>query len=237
MKAFHSGHDLLTMNQKTRIDNRLPVAREGIPFILCSLIATLILLFFDLWILSIPACLIFLFIIYFFRDPERENNAIKNSILSPADGRILKVENINDNENPLGEPAVRASIFMSVFNVHVNRIPISGRITDIVYNKGSFLSANLDKASEQNENNMLVLETSEGKRIVFIQIAGLIARRIACWIKKQDYVEAGQRFGLIRFGSRLDIYIPQDTEVITRPRDKVKAAVTVIGYLNENNRR
>jgi phosphatidylserine decarboxylase len=120
---------------------------------------------------------------------------------------------------------------MSIFNVHVNRIPSKGRISEIVYNNGRFFSANLDKASEYNENNRITLETDKGHTIIFIQIAGLIARRIVCWIDEMDYVKAGQRFGLIRFGSRLDIYIPSESRISIKVRDRVKAGETIIGYL------
>lgn len=121
---------------------------------------------------------------------------------------------------------------MSIFNVHVNRIPIGGTIQEIIYRPGSFFSANLDKASELNENNMITLKTPDSRKIVFIQIAGLIARRISCWVKEGDHVAAGQRFGLIRFGSRLEVYIPGDSRITARIHQKVKAGKTIIGYLS-----
>jgi phosphatidylserine decarboxylase len=121
---------------------------------------------------------------------------------------------------------------MSIFSVHVNRIPIHGKIVDISYNKGKFFSANLDKASEQNENNRITLETHGGRKLVFVQIAGLIARRIVCWINEQDHVKTGQRCGLIRFGSRLDVYLPSDTKVDVKPKNMVKAGETIVGYLS-----
>jgi phosphatidylserine decarboxylase len=127
---------------------------------------------------------------------------------------------------------MKISVFMSVFNVHVNRIPIMGKISEIVYHSGKFFSAHLDKASEKNEKNLIALQTGDGRKIVFVQIAGLIARRIVCWIKEGDHVKTGQRFGLIRFGSRLDIYLPEDTRVTVQPRDKVKAGETVLGHLS-----
>jgi phosphatidylserine decarboxylase len=134
-------------------------------------------------------------------------------------------------DNPIGEPAVLISIFMSVFNVHVNRIPIAGNISEITYHQGKFFSANLDKASRENENNRILLQTDLGHKIAFVQIAGLIARRIACWIQEGDRVGAGQRFGLIRFGSRLDIYLPKDSQLAITPGEKVTAGVTILGYL------
>ena len=133
--------------------------------------------------------------------------------------------------NPLGQPSIKVSIFMNIFNVHVNRIPFGGTIKKISYHPGKFLSANLDKASEQNENNRVTLETVDSREILVIQIAGLIARRIACWIEKGDSVKTGQRFGLIRFGSRLEVFLPEDSRIVARVRQKVKAGETVIGYL------
>jgi phosphatidylserine decarboxylase len=218
--------------KKTRIENSWPIAREGLLFIILSGLASLLLFYLGLLPYAIPMSIICLFIIYFFRDPERNNNARIDAVLTPADGRILYVRNLNHGNNPLGEPAVMISVFMSLFNVHVNRVPASGRILGINYSPGRFFSANLDKASEQNEKNRITMETDMGPRIVFIQIAGLIARRIACWVKEKDHVMAGQRCGLIRFGSRLDIYIPYNSRIIIKSGDRVKAGETVIGYLS-----
>jgi phosphatidylserine decarboxylase len=180
---------------------------------------------------AILMVIVTLFIVYFFRDPIRTCDAPDNAVISPADGRILEVRQIGEGDSPLGKNTIKISIFMSIFNVHVNRIPSRGRISEIVYNNGRFFSANLDKASEYNENNRITLETDKGHRIIFIQIAGLIARRIVCWINEMDYVKAGQRFGLIRFGSRLDIYIPPESRISIKVRDRVKAGETIIGYL------
>ena len=173
-----------------------------------------------------------LFVIFFFRDPDRQNDSEQNAVLTPADGKILEVRHFQGTDNPLGEPVVKVSIFMSVFNVHVNRIPIGGIIEKITYRHGNFFSANLDKASKHNENNMISLQTSDSRRIVLIQIAGLIARRIACWIEEGDRVHAGQRFGLIRFGSRLEVYLPLDSQISVSLNQRVKAGKTIIGYLS-----
>ena len=173
-----------------------------------------------------------LFVIFFFRDPERRPQTPPDAVLTPADGRILEIESLGEDEpNPLGEPARRISIFMSIFDVHVNRIPVSGAIKKIAYHPGKFFSANLDKASKFNEHNKLTLETSASRKIVFIQIAGLIARRIACWVTEGETVKAGQRFGLIRFGSRVEVYLPRDSRIMVRKGQRVKAGTTVIGYL------
>ncbi|MBN1830552.1 MAG: phosphatidylserine decarboxylase family protein [Deltaproteobacteria bacterium] len=218
--------------EKTRINNRWPVVREGIPFITLGLFLTILFTFLGLDILSILTGLLTLFIIFFFRDPARQNHVSDKAVLTPADGTILRIQHFEDEENPLGEPAIRISVFMSLFNVHVNRIPIMGKISEIVYHSGKFFSAHLDKASDTNENNFITLHTGDGRKIVFVQIAGLIARRIVCWIKEGDHVKTGQRFGMIRFGSRLDIYLPRDTHVTIQPRDKVKAGETILGHLS-----
>jgi phosphatidylserine decarboxylase len=218
--------------EDTRINNRLPVAREGLLFITVWSATTCVFLYFGLLFLGIFAGVLSLFTIYFFRDPNRDNQVHEKTVLTPADGKILGIQHLQGNNNPLGKPAIKVSIFMSIFNVHVNRIPIAGRILKIIYNPGKFFSANMDKASEQNENNRIFLETNDGREIVFVQIAGLIARRIVCWIKEGVEVQAGQRFGLIRFGSRLDIYLPDDTKLLIQPKNKVKAGKTIIGYLS-----
>ncbi|MBW1996724.1 MAG: phosphatidylserine decarboxylase family protein [Deltaproteobacteria bacterium] len=193
-----------------RINNSLPVAREGLPFIFGSVLLTTAFLLAGPLFLLIPAAVVTLFIVYFFRDPDRENPG---------------------GEKVLGEPAIKVSVFMSLFDVHVNRIPVSGRILEVKYRPGRFFSANLDKASEENEHNQVTLETGRGHRVVFVQIAGLIARRIVCWIRSGDVVSAGQRCGLIRFGSRLDVYVPAESRLAVKVRDRVKAGETILGYL------
>lgn len=218
--------------ERTRINNKWPIAREGIPFSLIGLIITLILLYFRLFIPGIVFGVLTLFTLYFFRDPERSCKIDDSAILAPADGRILDVLKLNNDVSPLGEETIKISIFMSIFSVHVNRIPVRGKILDISYNKGKFFSANLDKASEQNENNRITLEMRDGRKLLFIQIAGLIARRIVCWINEQEHVKAGQRCGIIRFGSRLDIFLPSDTKVAVKPKNMVKAGETILGYLS-----
>lgn len=220
------------MNKETRINNRLPLAREGFPFIFIGIGVTVIFAFLGWTTLTIITSVITIFVIYFFRDPERHHLEEKNAVLTPADGRILEVKHVDEKESPLGQPSIKVSIFMNVFNVHVNRIPIKGTIKKISYHPGKFLSADLDKASEQNENNRVTLETADGREILVIQIAGLVARRIACWINRGDTVKTGQRFGLIRFGSRLEVFLPADSKIIAQVGRKVKAGETVIGYLS-----
>jgi len=171
-----------------------------------------------------------LFVIYFFRDPERAIPPGEKAILSPADGTVVQVQTCVE-ERFLKRPAIKLSVFMSIFNVHVNRNPLTGRIIDSAYARGKFIRADLDQASASNEQNALLVENAEGIRLLVVQIAGLIARRIICWVKKGDRVEKGQRFGLICFGSRLDIYLPENTALQVRLGEKTLAGQTILGYL------
>lgn len=215
---------------KSRVENRLPVAREGLPFILIPLIVGGV---FILAGLKWPAYLCWafgLFSVWFFRDPERIPPAGETAVLSPADGTVIDIEETEENRF-LGTKALKISIFMSIFNVHVNRAPLSGVIEDIKYSPGKFLSANLDKASRENEHNVIVLRTSGQERVAFVQIAGLVARRIACWISPDEEVIRGQRFGLIRFGSRLDVYLPPATKLEVKQKAKVRAGQSILGHL------
>ncbi|MEA3361254.1 MAG: phosphatidylserine decarboxylase family protein [Thermodesulfobacteriota bacterium] len=218
------------MDQK-RIKNKLPVAREGLPFIIAGVALAIIMGVFHLILLALVISMITLFIVYFFRDPERSPVGDERAVLTPADGKILSIEKLDKGDHNFKHSSIKISIFMSIFNAHINRIPIRGKILDISYTPGKFFSANMDKASKFNEHNIITLETDDDKKIVFVQIAGLIARRIACWVKERDNVETGQRFGLIRFGSRLEVYLPANSEVTVQKGQKVKAGQTVIGYI------
>ena len=182
--------------------------------------------------------LFFLFSIYFFRDPERKPDSILGGgeIVSPADGKVIFLQEVFDDRF-LKEKAVKVSIFMSLFNVHINRIPIGGRVEKIIYNKGKFFSANLDKASIENEFNGVILNVEDNageknKRIAFVQIAGLIARRIVCNIKEGDRVQSGSRFGLIKFGSRLDLYLPLSFKQSVKVGDRVFSGKTIVGKIS-----
>jgi phosphatidylserine decarboxylase len=209
---------------------RIPLAREGLIFILPLLGISA---FFWIWGLHGWAwffTIFTLFVISFFRDPERPIPPGDKAILSPADGKIIRIEPCTE-ERFLKGPAVKVSIFMSVFNVHINRIPLSGRIIGASYRPGKFVSANLDKASIGNEQNALFLEAGNGARLVFVQIAGLIARRIVCWVKNGDSVERGHRFGMIRFGSRMDVYLPPDSQIQARLGQKAYGGQTILGFL------
>jgi phosphatidylserine decarboxylase len=206
------------------------IVREGLPFIIPLGIFTLIFFLFGIvwaaWLFFIATC----FVAWFFRNPEREFADGVKAVISPADGEIIKIENVVENRFLKG-PAQKVSVFMNVFNVHVNRMPYSGTVGTIEYIRGNFFSANLDKASELNERNSILIKTDDGERILTVQIAGLIARRIECWIKEGMHVNKGQRFGMIRFGSRLEVFLPPDAIISTRVGDKVRAGETLIGWL------
>jgi len=218
---------MIGMNAEGR---KFPVAKEGMIFILPLGVLSLILWIFRLPLLAGFCTFLTLFVIYFFRDPERGVPPGDKAILSPADGKVIQVQPCVE-ERFLQGPAIKISVFMSLFNVHVNRSPLSGRVVDSSYAPGKFLRADLDRASSANEQNALLVETAEGARLLVVQIAGLIARRIVCWVKKGDSVVRGQRFGLIRFGSRLDIYLPQNIQLQVRVGQKALAGQTILGHL------
>ena len=206
------------------------IAAEGYPFIL-TLVA--ISICFSLlgwfWIASL-FYIGTIFVAWFFRNPERAAPYDEGIIVSPADGRILKIEEVEEKSLLCGRFR-KISIFMNIFDVHVNRIPYSGRVEIIQYHKGRFLSADLDKASDLNEKNTILVRTKEGFGILIIQIAGLIARRIVCWIRTGMDVHKGERFGLIRFGSRVEVILPIQSRITVKEGDRVKAGKTPIGWL------
>lgn len=171
---------------------------------------------------------------YFFRDPERVVPDEAGVMVSPADGIVSLLEPaVPPSELGLGDaPITRVSVFMSVFNCHVNRIPAAGRITTVAYHHGKFLNASLDKASEQNERNGLTVELPDGRQYGVVQIAGLVARRIMCWSEENTQMQRGERFGLIRFGSRLDIYLPIGAEPSVKIGQTMIAGETIIAKLN-----
>jgi phosphatidylserine decarboxylase len=178
---------------------------------------------------SIPLWIIFVFVLQFFRDPAREIPQQAGVILSPCDGRVIKVERTQD---PYGQrDAILVSVFMNVFNVHSNRSPANGSIQKIQYFPGKFVNADLDKASTENERNAIVLSTDDGHIVTFVQVAGLIARRILCYVKVGDVLNRGQRYGFIRFGSRVDVYLPLTANVKVSIGDKVSATTTILAQL------
>ncbi len=208
-----------------------PIARPGYLFIVLSAFITVIFALTGFKILAIISMCVFLFICYFFRDPDRVIPVEEDALVSPADGRIVYSGDINSCDFLDGKPAYKISIFMSVFNVHVNRIPLSGVITKVLYFPGKFFSANLDKASKENEHNAVFIKSYEGREICVVQIAGLIARRIICRVQGKEEVVKGQRFGMICFGSRLDVYLPGDFSCSVAIGDKVKTGTSILGHL------
>ena len=206
-----------------------PIHPEGYPFIGGFALASLIL--FWLWTpLGWLATAATLWCAYFFRDPPRVTPVRDGLVVAPADGRVSQIVNaVPPAELGLGErPLPRISIFMSVFDCHVNRSPVAGRVEKIVYRAGKFLSADLDKASEDNERNALLIATPTGQRIVVVQIAGLVARRIVPFTREGETVGAGQRIGMIRFGSRVDVYLPQGTRAQAAEGQTAIAGETVL---------
>lgn len=175
---------------------------------------------------------------YFFRDPVRVIPQQQGLVLSPADGIISLIEDVVPSSDlGLGEDALtRVSVFMNVFNCHVNRAPVAGTVANVVYRHGKFVNASLDKASEHNERNSVTIQTPEGVRIGVVQIAGLIARRIVCFVKEGDPLEVGHRFGLIRFGSRLDVYLPKGVSPLVSVGQTAVAGETILADLNDPTR-
>jgi phosphatidylserine decarboxylase len=207
---------------------KIPLAKEGFVFIIPLLVVAILMFLLSFYWVAFFLGLGFLFVTCFFRDPERHIPNEPNVIVSPADGKITEI--ITEKEPINGELCKRVTIFLSVFNVHVNRVPIAGTIEEIRYNPGKFLAAFNPKASMDNEQNIILI--NNGKTHVFVkQIAGLIARRIVCWPKKGDYYELGQRYGLIRFGSRVDILLPETTKLSVTCGDRVSGGKSIIGYL------
>jgi len=210
----------------------VPIHPEGYPFVGGFAFVSIVLLW--LWPpLGWLATLATLWCAYFFRDPPRVTPMRDGIVVAPADGRISKVVNaVPPKELELGaRPLPRISIFMSVFDCHVNRSPVTGRIERIVYHAGKFLSADLDKASEDNERNAFVIAMANGQRIAAMQIAGLVARRIVPFVRQSEAVAAGQRIGMIRFGSRVDVYLPEGGRALAAEGQTAIAGETVIADL------
>ena len=210
---------------------RIPIAGEGAPFIALPLLGTLAAAAFSVWWAAALLALLTVFLIQFFRDPDRRSSAPAGCVLSPADGTILTVGDAPAGEAP-AELARKVVVFMSVFNCHVNRSPIAGTISRYAYTPGKKLAAFSPKASLENEQNMIDM-AGEGRRIVFKQIAGALARRIVFRKKPGDHCARGERVGMIRFGSRVDIFLPAEAEVAVGPGDKVKAGLTVVARFPE----
>jgi len=207
----------------------IPVAAEGCPFIVPLTIVTVLLFALGWRNTGIVALVLTLFVLFFFRDPERTIPEGKDVVVSPADGRVIVIKDIYEPDY-LKQDVKQISIFLSVFNVHVNRSPVEGVVESVRYNPGKFHVASVDKASLDNEQTGMVIANGK-RRILVKQIAGLIARRIVCYAKPGNAIKTGERYGLIRFGSRVDIFLPKDAELKVKLGDRIKGARDVIAVL------
>ena len=210
------------------------IAKDGIPIIVWTGIILLLLLgpatylgWFALQILTLVVFALFIFNFFFFRDPDRETPQGDNLIIAPADGTIIKLDEVEEKEY-FNEKVQRVSIFMSVFNVHVNRFPLSGEVDYLDYSKGKFMAAFAENADLENERTIIGIKSAKGK-LMFKQIAGLIARRIIYNVQSGDKAIAGERFGLIKYGSRVDLYFPLSVKIEVKLKEKVKGGSTIIG--------
>lgn len=206
------------------------LAREGWPFIAGAIVLALLVSWWSVGV-SLIFWLLAIFVIQFFRDPQRQAPDGERLVLSPADGRIVSVDKTIDPYTQ--QQALKISVFMNVFNVHSNRFPVSGRVTQVQYYPGSFVNAALDKASIENERNAVHLALASGEQITVVQVAGLVARRILCYVKPGDTGRAGERYGFIRFGSRVDVYLPPSSRPRVAIGDKVSATSTALADLPE----
>jgi phosphatidylserine decarboxylase len=202
------------------------IAREGWPFVGLTVGLALVATWLDWTVIAVLLWLVAVFVIQFFRDPARTPPVGEGLITSPADGRIVVVGKAADPMT--GQECLKISVFMNVFNVHSNRAPIQGRVMDVQYFPGAFFNAAIDKASEQNERSAMVIEDPQGRRLTCIQIAGLVARRILCYVKPGDSLLRGARYGFIRFGSRVGVYCPSGTQALVSVGDKVYAHSTAL---------
>lgn len=204
------------------------IAREGWPFIGGGLIASVLITLWAGW-WSLPFWLFTVFALQFFRDPARTAPQDADAVLSPVDGRIVVVERAPDPYRQV--ESLKISVFMNVFNVHSQRSPIDGTVTAVEYTPGKFVNADLDKASTENERNAVLATTRSGREVTFVQVAGLVARRILCYTQAGDTLRRGERYGFIRFGSRVDVYLPADAQAQVAIGDKVSATETILARL------
>ena len=205
------------------------IAREGWPFIATSLVVALGVQLWAGGVWAAPLWIIFIFVVQFFRDPARPIQSGEYDVLSPADGRIVAIEPTQDVY--LNRESLKISVFMNVFNVHSNRSPVDAQVIQRWYNPGRFVNAALAKASTENERNALHLRTDKGLDVTCVQVAGLVARRILCYVDGGAQLTRGQRYGFIRFGSRVDIYLPLGSQAKVAIGDKVSASSTVLAHL------
>ena len=205
------------------------IAREGWPYLTASLLVAILVTWWGGW-WSVPFWIVYFFILQFFRDPPREIPQGEGLVLCPADGKVIVVGETTDPYRG-GAKSIKVSVFMNVFNVHSNRSPVDAAVKEVAYSKGLFVNASFDKASAENERNALVLRMDSGTEISCVQVAGLIARRILCYVAKGDRLTRGQRYGFIRFGSRVDVYLPPGSKPRVAIGDKVQASATVFAEL------
>lgn len=210
-------------------ENRCPIAKEGFPFLIPGALLTLLFILVGYKILVFLGIILTLFIAFFFRNPKRKVPNLENIILSPADGRIVHVGECEE-ERFLKKRVLKVSIFMSLFDVHINRAPVTGEVLQRSYHPGRFSIASHEKASLFNEQNAFVMEAEDRFKILLVQIAGFVARRIVCYPKVGDKLRRGEIFGLIRFGSRVDLYLPTEIQPIVRLGQHVKGGESIIGY-------
>jgi len=208
-----------------------PIAQEGYPFIVLFGFVTLVFALLGWNFITLLLLALTLFTVYFFRNPERVIPAGENLVVAPADGKVIFVGEVEEPRY-FKERVTKVSIFMNVFNVHVNRVPCEGKVVEMYYQKGEFLNASLDKAADCNEQGGILLETDSGKRLLFVQIAGLVARRIVTYPEIGDVLARGMRYGLIRFGSRVDIYFPKGSDVQVTLGEQTVAGETILGTLS-----
>lgn len=207
------------------------IAREGWPFLAGAFVISLLVHASAGFWLALPLWIVTVFVLQFFRDPPRPIPAQPNAILAPADGRIVSVEKTVDSY--AGREALKISVFMNVFNVHSNRVSLDGSVEKIEYFPGQFVNADLDKASLENERNAVVIRrAADGKVVTLVQVAGLVARRILCYTRVGENVSRGQRYGFIRFGSRVDVYLPLEARPLVTIGEKVSASSTILAELD-----
>lgn len=223
-QGSHAGKSI--ENRKSAIENGLSIVRESIPYIVIPLVFGAAATIFGLWYVGLALLLLALFMAYFFRDPKRVPPTDPNVVVSPADGRVTRIDSATGGDGP-----TLISIFLSPFDVHINRSPIPGKIVDVVYSPGKFLMATNEQASLVNEQNAL---TIQGEKITVVckQIAGILARRVICWKAKGDQLKLGERFGMIKFSSRTDVLLPANVKVTVAEGDRVRGGVTVIGRIS-----
>ncbi|GHA67653.1 phosphatidylserine decarboxylase proenzyme [Formosimonas limnophila] len=205
------------------------LAKEGWPFIGIAVFLAFLIHYLGSFAWALPFYIIAVFIIQFFRDPARDIPTQVGAVLSPADGRVIVVEKTHDVY--ADREALKISVFMNVFNVHSNRMPVDGEVVKAHYFPGQFINADLEKASLQNERNALVIRTTDGQIVTSVQVAGLIARRILCYVGVGHLAKRGERYGFIRFGSRVDIYLPTDAVPCVTIGDRVSASSTILAKL------